>query len=300
MNPPKIQIQSVSKRYGNITALQNVDLEINEPQIVGILGPNGAGKSTLLKILTNISKPTSGRAYIGDRVVSDDPMGALSKVGALVEQPEFYPYLRGREVLTFTAVTKGIPRREIDSEIMRVAKLSGCTDFLDRRVGGFSRGMKQRLGLACALLGDPSVLILDEPTFGLDPLGMVEIRRIIHSIGSRKEKIIIMSTHLVHEAQEICDRVIIINSGKVAFDGPIKAGRTMRIEAEYIPDSLGSASLKAGHINVSGNSISVRIRDGYSINDALVEMINSGVHISRVSDGNDLEDLYISVVSGNA
>ncbi|MEM3676301.1 MAG: ABC transporter ATP-binding protein [Thermoplasmataceae archaeon] len=300
MTAPIVQVKSVTKKYGSVTALNSVSFEITEPQIVGLLGPNGAGKTTLLKILTNISKPTAGSAMIGGKNVSDDPLNALRDVGSLVEQPEFYPYLKGFEVLSFTAVIKGLSGVERENEIRRVAEITGCSSFLNRKVSGYSRGMKQRLGLASALIGDPDILILDEPTFGLDPLGMVEIRKIIRGIGISRKKTIIMSTHLVHEAQEVCDRVIIVNGGSIIFDGPVRDGQSLKIVASAIPDPARLKSISTGTVAVSGNTISTTLADGFSVNDLLRELMELGVQILRVSDENSLEDLYVKLISADA
>ncbi|MCL4330900.1 MAG: ABC transporter ATP-binding protein, partial [Candidatus Thermoplasmatota archaeon] len=208
---PSVLVEKVTKNYRDVRALNEVSLNLQEPGCIGILGPNGAGKTTLLKILTNIVKPTEGVALLNGINVSDEPEKALMDVGALVEQPEFYPYLTALETLKFVGRVKGVTEKNLNSEIQRVSRMTGIVEYLGRKTGNFSRGMKQRLSLACALISDPHIIILDEPTFGLDPRGMKEMRDLIKSLNQSKERIIILSTHLIYEAQEICDRVIIIN-----------------------------------------------------------------------------------------
>ncbi|MGC9294155.1 MAG: ABC transporter ATP-binding protein [Thermoplasmata archaeon] len=213
-----VRLKSVEKYYGKFRALGAINLEINDPGIITILGPNGAGKTTMLKVMTGLSKPKKGIVEIDGNNIFEDRKKVLMKMGTLVEQPEFYTYIKGREILSFSASLKGISGEEMKAEIERVVAATGSNDFLDKKVGKYSRGMKQRLGIATALIGDPEILILDEPTFGIDPMGSLEIRELIKNLNSKKEKIIIFTTHVIEEAIKLSDRIIILNNGLIEYD----------------------------------------------------------------------------------
>lgn len=198
--------------------MDGININIDKPGVVTILGPNGAGKTTLLKIITSLAKPQKGRVEINGTNIFDDRKKILSIMGALIEQPEFYTYTKGREILSFTGLLKGLRGEKLNDEIARVSSLTGSEIFLDKKVGKYSRGMKQRLGIAVALMGDPQILVLDEPTFGIDPIGSLEIRQLVADLNKRKEKIIVFTTHIIEEATKLSDRIIILNSGKVEYD----------------------------------------------------------------------------------
>lgn len=294
---PTVKLEGVSKKFGQLYALKDVDIDIDGPGCIGILGPNGAGKTTMLKILTNIVKPSAGNALINGISVSEYPARALSTVGALVEQPEFYPYLTAREILSFVIKIKQVKRKEED-EIRRVSELTSITSYLDRKAGQFSRGMKQRLGLAVALVGDPDILILDEPTFGLDPSGMKSVREIIRELNASKEIIILLSTHLIHEAQEVCDRIVIINQGTVGYDTTNNISGNIRIEFEAKPDGIDFPDHLAKNITRDGNSIYLKKNDGTENSEIIRFCQENGLKIKWVTPYNDLEDTYVSITNG--
>ena len=295
---PTVELEHVSKNYGQIRALRDVSLNLSEPSCIGILGPNGAGKTTLLKILTNIVKPSSGTATVNGRNPSHEPEKALTDVGALVEQPEFYPYLTARELLTFVARIKGIRKSDTEDEIKRVSGLTSITSYLDRKAGTFSRGMKQRLSLASAMIGDPEILILDEPTFGLDPKGMKETRDLIRKLNSERKRIIILSTHLIGEAQDICDRIVIMNEGIIAYDtmnSRDEAG--IRIEVSVLPDHLEIPDRLAADYRIDGNSIVLKKNSNVTNSEVIEYLQNLGLRINWVVPRNDIENIYVSIVS---
>ncbi len=217
-----ISIKSVDKYYGSFMALQGINLEFSEPGVITILGPNGAGKTTLLKVITSLSRPRKGMVEIDGMNVYDDRKKILMKLGTLVEQPEFYTYIKGREILSFSGSLKGLSGMALKDEISRVSDITGSGKFLDKKVGKYSRGMKQRLGIAAALIGDPEILVLDEPTFGIDPIGALEIRDLIQQLNAKKDKIIIFTTHVIEEAVKLSDRIIILNNGRVEYDASNK------------------------------------------------------------------------------
>jgi len=207
-----IEVINVSKSYGEQKALDNVSFSISKGEIVGFLGPNGAGKSTLMKILTTYISADEGKALVNDNDVIENSKEVQKAVGYLPEHNPLYLDLYIREYLTFNADVYKTPK----SRIEEVITLTGLTPESNKKIGELSKGYRQRVGLACALLHDPEVLILDEPTTGLDPNQLVEIRELIKNIG--KNKTVFLSTHIMQEVEAICDRIIIINNGKIVTD----------------------------------------------------------------------------------
>lgn len=290
---PSISLKGITKRFGPIKALDGVTFDVDRPGCVGILGPNGAGKTTMLKILTNIVKPSAGVALVNGISVSEYPEKALSRVGALVEQPEFYPYLTAREILSFVVKIKMV--RNEEEEIMRVSELTSITGYLDRKAGEFSRGMKQRLGLAVALVGDPDVLILDEPTFGLDPSGMKRVRDIIKDINAKGDKIIILSTHLIYEAQEVCDRIIIVHRGNIGYDLNNRTSDHVKIELESTGGHVDFPKEMANNWKSEGNVIYLQKADGAKNSEIIEYCRKNGLEVKWVTPYNDIESIYVSL-----
>lgn len=209
---------NLTKNYGSFLALSNLNLKIEGSRCVGFLGPNGAGKTTTLKIFTDLIKPSSGQAFINGVNVRTDKKEALASVGALIETPEIYPALTSREALMMLAEIRGVPRAERNKRIEEAVAEVRMEEWIDKRVGKFSKGMKQRICIASALLSQPAVLLLDEPTNGLDPRGMAEVRGIVKSLKSKK-RLIFMSSHILSEVSEVCDEVAMIDHGKlVVYD----------------------------------------------------------------------------------
>ncbi len=210
-----VKAENIVKRYGSNYALNGVSFEIGEGEIVGLLGPNGAGKSTAMNILTGYLSATSGAAYINGINILDDPIGAKKCIGFLPEQPPVYPEMTVREYLDFVYELKGceLEREAHLAEILSVVKL---TDVKDRLIRNLSKGYKQRVGIAQALVGDPKVVIFDEPTVGLDPKQILEVRNLIRNLGRRHT--VILSTHILAEVQAVCERIIIINKGHIIAD----------------------------------------------------------------------------------
>ena len=207
-----IKAENLVKRYGNNYALNDVSFEIAEGEIVGLLGPNGAGKSTAMNILTGYLSNTSGAAYIDGINILEDPIGAKKKIGFLPEQPPVYPDMTVGEYLDFVYQLKGceLPKSEHLDEILASVRL---TDVKHRLIKNLSKGYRQRVGIAQALVGNPKVIIFDEPTVGLDPKQILEVRNLMRSLG--KKHTVILSTHILAEVQAVCERVIIINKGKI-------------------------------------------------------------------------------------
>src|SRR3989454_8210868 len=214
MNSPSIEAVNLSKRYGSFPALSNLNLKIEGSKCVGFLGPNGAGKTTTLKIFTDMIRASEGRALINGIEVHPNKKKALESAGALIESLEIYPSLTPREALSMVAELRGLPKGERRKTIEDAVAEVKMDEWLDKKVGKFSKGMKQRVNIAAALLSDPEVVLLDEPTTGLDPRGMAEVRDIVKSLKKRN-RLIFMSSHLLNEVQDICDEVAMIDHGKL-------------------------------------------------------------------------------------
>jgi len=211
---PSLEAVNLSKVYGSFTALSNLNLKIEGAKCVGFLGPNGAGKTTTLKIFTDLIRPSSGQALINGFNVHTHKKAALASVGTVIETPEIYPSLTPREALGMIAELRGIPHAERRKRIDEVTAEVGMQEWVDKRTGKFSKGMKQRICIASALLSDPRIVILDEPTTGLDPRGMSEVRDIVKSL-KKKDRLIFMSSHILSEVEDVCDEVAMIDHGKL-------------------------------------------------------------------------------------
>ncbi len=214
--------EKLTKRYGEVVAVQDLDLSVRAGEVYGFLGPNGAGKTTTLRMLLGLVRPTSGRVLLHGR-----PPGDLSGVGALIEGPAFYPYLSGRDNLRVLARYAGVDDRRIDV----VLDLVDLADRAKHKFATYSLGMKQRLGVAAALLKDPQLLILDEPTNGLDPAGMADMRTLIRRLGAAGSTVLI-SSHLLGEVEQICDRVGIIARGALVAENTVAELRSERRAAD--------------------------------------------------------------------
>ncbi len=216
MSGPSLRAVNLTKRFGSFTALDNLELSIEGSKCVGFLGPNGAGKTTTLKMFTNMLFPTAGQAFINGIDVRKERKRALAQAGVLIETPEIYPALSPREALRMVADLRGVPASEQRDRIDQALADVKMGDWADAKVGKFSKGMKQRINIAAALVHDPPVVILDEPTTGLDPRGMAEVRSIIRDL-KRGNRLIFMSSHILSEVSDVCDEVAFVNKGKLLF-----------------------------------------------------------------------------------
>ncbi len=214
-----IEVKGLTKKFGNLTAVNNLDLNVYRGDVFGFLGPNGAGKSTTIRMLLSLIKPTKGEIRIFGRDLIKERCKILRSIGAIVEKPDFYKYLPAYKNLEILGRLSGADTSE--KHIMSVLDSVGLAERADSKVKTFSHGMKQRLGLAQALLHDPELIILDEPTTGLDPQGMKEIRDMIINLSKEKGKTIFLSSHILREVELIADRMIIINKGKTIVEGRV-------------------------------------------------------------------------------
>jgi ABC-2 type transport system ATP-binding protein len=213
-NDPSVEAIGLTKQYGSFTALSNLDLKIEGAKCVGFLGPNGAGKTTTLKIFTDLIFRTRGEALINGVDVHKNKKRALATTASLIETPEIYPSLTPREALMMIAEIRGVPHEIRAKKVKESVHEVRMDEWLNKRVGKFSKGMKQRIAIASTLLNDPEVILLDEPTTGLDPRGMSEVREIVKDLKNQK-RLIFMSSHLLPEVMDVCDEVAMIDHGKL-------------------------------------------------------------------------------------
>jgi len=239
-----IEAKNLTKRYRDRIAIENLTFSVNEGEILGFLGPNGAGKTTTMRILSGFVPPSEGSAKIAGFDVFEHPMEVKRRLGYLPETPPLYPEMTVHGYLQFVGRLKGVPGRQLGSEIERVANLTGIPDVIDRVIKNLSKGFRQRVGVAQALLNNPPVLILDEPTEGLDPAQRAEVRSLIKKLAGKHT--VILSTHILHEVTMTCEKVLIINQGRiVAFDEIKKLahayGQTEQVSLEEIFIKLTAA-----------------------------------------------------------
>lgn len=234
-----IEIQNLTKEYGKIKALDNISFTVEKGEILGFLGPNGAGKSTTMNILTGFISSTSGSVKVGGYDVLENPIEVKKHIGYLPELPPLYMDMTVNEYLDFCANLKKVPAKEWKSQKKDIMELVKVTHVSHRLIKNLSKGYKQRVGLAQALVGTPDVLVLDEPTVGLDPKQIIEIRKLIKALG--KNHTIILSSHILPEVSAICDRVVIINKGKIAaIDTPEELSKKLSDFSRFTVTVAGS------------------------------------------------------------
>ncbi len=248
-----IEVKHLTKRYGNICAVSDLSFTIEKGQIYGFLGPNGAGKSTTMNIMTGCLAATSGEVKIGGFDIFEEAEQAKRLIGYLPEQPPLYMDMTPREYLTFVAKLKKIPGRQIPEALDHVMDMTQIHEVADRLMKNLSKGYRQRVGIAQALLGDPEIIILDEPTVGLDPRQIIEIRDLIQELG--REHTVILSSHILSEVQAVCQTILIISGGKlVACDTPENLERlfagtaTVELEAEASEEEVRGILASVAHI----------------------------------------------------
>ena len=306
-----IKVEHLTKKYGERYAVNDLNFEVRRGEIVGFLGPNGAGKSTTMNILTGYLSSTSGKAMIDGMDILEHPLAVKKKIGYLPEFPPLYLEMTVREYLSFVFDLKKctLNRREHLEEIARVVKLD---DAMDRMIKNLSKGYRQRVGIAGAIVGNPEVIIFDEPTNGLDPKQIIDIRNLIRELG--REHTIILSTHILSEVKTICDRILIINEGKIVADektenieNALRGNRRLIIRVDGPSASVLSCFKKipgvvyaeitqkaedgsATYLVESGNGIDIRKPIFYALAQ------NSWPILSEEYAGTNLEDVFLSVV----
>jgi ABC-2 type transport system ATP-binding protein len=247
-----IEVQHLTKRYGRVTAVEDVSFRVERGEILGFLGPNGAGKTTTMRILTGYMPPTEGKAIVAGFDVFDQPVEAKRRTGYLPETPPLYPDMTVGEYLAFVAKIKGVPPNERRQRIAAVMERTRIADMVNRMCSKLSKGYRQRVGLAQALIHNPDVLILDEPTAGLDPKQIIETRQLIKALAG--DHTIILSTHILPEVSQTCQRVVIINKGHVvAVDTPDNLTARLRgNETMYVQVDASGADASSALTRVTG------------------------------------------------
>jgi ABC-2 type transport system ATP-binding protein len=240
-----IEVEHLTKRYGPVTAVNDVSFQVSRGEILGFLGPNGAGKTTTMRVLTGYMPATEGRVLVAGHDVFEKPVEAKRHTGYLPETPPLYPDMTVREYLTFVSKIKGVGARDRKARVDQVMARTWVSDMADRACGKLSKGYRQRVGLAQALIHNPDVLILDEPTAGLDPKQIIETRRLIKELAG--DHTIILSTHILPEVSQTCDRVVIINKGRVvAVDTPENLSRRLQGSETMFVQVDGARAAEAG------------------------------------------------------
>ena len=259
-----IEVSNLTKKYGDHVAVNNLSFTMKDGRIYGFLGPNGAGKSTTMNIITGCLAATAGDVKIGGFDIFEEPEKAKAKFGYLPELPPLYTGRTPREYLRFVAEAKRVPKAEIKDEINRVMEKAGISDVADRLIGNLSKGYKQRVGIAQALLGNPDIIILDEPTVGLDPLQIIEIRDLIKSLGG--EHTVVLSSHILSEVQAVCDEVIVISEGSLIANDTIE-----NLKERFKGANTGETSLEDIFIDLLKNPDKYKSEQGNAAAAATAE-----------------------------
>ena len=286
-----IKVENLSKNYGAVKAVKSISFELKDGQVVGFLGANGAGKSTTLKIMTGYISPSSGNVFYGEKNIQDDTSEIQKDIGYLPELNPLYSEMIVHDYLKFISEVRGISENDFKNAFQKVVEECSLNAVAHRTIANCSKGYKQRIGLAAALIHDPKILILDEPVTGLDPNQIVEIRELIKKLG--KEKIVLMSSHILQEIQATVDRIIIINEGSIVADGSSE---------ELLNDSAkGKADLKLEVSNADENDI----RDmkatipSIDIKNISKEDSFTRINIEFPSNGDPREDIFKYAVDKN-
>ena len=286
-----IKVENLSKNYGSVNAVKSISFELKDGQVVGFLGANGAGKSTTLKIMTGYISPSSGNVFYGEKNIQDDTSEIQKDIGYLPELNPLYSEMIVHDYLKFISEVRGISENDFKNAFQKVVEECSLNAVAHRTIANCSKGYKQRIGLAAALIHDPKILILDEPVTGLDPNQIVEIRELIKKLG--KEKIVLMSSHILQEIQATVDRIIIINEGSIVADGSSE---------ELLNDSAkGKADLKLEVSNADENDIRDMKATVPSIDIKNISKEDSftRINIEFPSNGDPREDIFKYAVDKN-
>jgi len=307
-----IEVRNLTKSYGGNLAIQSLNFQVKQGEVVGFLGPNGAGKSTTMKILTGFMAPTSGQALIDGYDVFQNPLEVKKRIGYLPETPPVYGDMRVRDYLHYVAELKGVPRQDLEKNISHAIEKTNLGSVEKRLIQNLSKGFRQRVGIAQALVSRPQVLILDEPTVGLDPKQVAEIRDLIREL--RGEHTVILSTHVLSEVQAICERIIIINKGQIVAQDTLSNLAHLQNGSRQVHLKLKRPSADTAKV-LSAIPGVLKVHAGLTAqdwavdtleNDELVEQIASqviqcGFGLLEISSARaDLEDIFLKLTYGPA
>lgn len=303
-----IEIVNLRKQYKDFVAVNDLTFSVKKNSFTGFLGPNGAGKSTTLKILTHLISATSGNAYLNGIDVTIDAKNALKGVGTVVETPEFYGYLTPIQTFQYIGGIYGMNRESIAAQTDEILADVKMTEWADKKISTFSKGMKQRVSLGLSLLNDPSIIILDEPTSGLDPRGMAETRQILKNLRNKNNNLtILMSSHMLHEVSDLCDRITLINHGTLLKEGKMDellgANSSRMISVKVVGGPTQDAVDAIAKLpNVENPSISGSvIKFGFNGDDAaqaelLKDITGAGVKVFSLNEDEALENIYLNMI----
>ena len=303
-----IEIEGLRKQYKDFVAVNDLTFKVRKNSFTGFLGPNGAGKSTTLKILTNLINATSGNAYLNGIDVTVDAKNALKGVGTVVETPEFYPYLSPIQTFQYVGRLYGMTRESIENQTSQILEEMKMTEWADKKIGTFSKGMRQRISIGLSMLNDPSIIILDEPTSGLDPRGMAETRDILKELRKRHNDLtILMSSHMLHEVSDMCDRIVMINHGTFLMEGNIDdvlgansfrnisvkvVGGATKADADII-----SSMPNVQDVTYGGNTVRFSFKGDDEAQMQLLKGITSaGVKVYSMNEDEALESIYLNLI----
>lgn len=304
-----IVIEKLTKTYGKFVAVDDLTFSVKKNSFTGMLGPNGAGKSTTLKILSNLTRATSGSVYLDGYDVELHPKNALKNVGTVVETPEFYTYLTPRETFRYIGKILGMSNESIATETDEILEKIKMSEWANKKLGTFSKGMRQRVALGQSLINSPSIIILDEPTSGLDPRGMAEIREILKELRKKESLTILMSSHMLHEVNDLCDRVAMVSRGKLIVNDDLSnvigTKGTRKIEIKLIDEPNADILEKIKNLsNVTDveyagkNDVEIILKGGLGEQAQLLSEIGAlNIYVySFSSSENSLETSYLDLV----
>jgi ABC-2 type transport system ATP-binding protein len=315
-----IRVDALEKNYGSIRALDGINFQIHSGEVVGLLGPNGAGKSTAMKIMTGFISPSGGRVSILGQDILSDPLGVKSKIGYLPESAPLYPDMQVGDYLRFITEVRQMGKADSNRAIDRVLTSCDLTDRIHQSIGTLSKGLRQRVGLAQAMVHDPEILILDEPTNGLDPNQILKIRALIREVGEKRT--VLLSTHILSEVQASCDRVIIINDGQIVADGPtdqvtrmgqseslhsLIAPGKVRLEAQAILEGLSaipsvSSVSQSFSAELDEDEFLFVIRSGFDVRKEIAQWVSSHglLLLEQQREKQNLEEVFRNLTTGPA
>jgi ABC-2 type transport system ATP-binding protein len=304
MSQRMIEAEGLTKRYGQFTAVDSVSLRLEEGEVYGFLGPNGSGKSTTILMLLGLTEPTEGQSRVCGFNPTREPLSVKRLVGYLPENVGFYADLTGRENLLFTASLNQIPRVEAHRRVVTLLEEVELGNAMDQLVGQYSRGMRQRLGLADVLLKEPSLVILDDPTLGLDPAGIQWLLGLIQEMSSQRKIAVLLSSHQLHEVQQVCHRVGIMSKGQLVLEGTVEdltgkadsGGYSVEVEVRKSGDSVATAISQipgVNHCEAMGNRVTVLSAKDVRTQVVTVVAAHGAGLVELRSRNRTLEDIYL-------
>jgi len=303
-NEKIIEIKGLTKRFKNLTAVDNLNLNVLKGDVFGFLGPNGAGKSTTIRMMLTLIKPNAGSIKLFGESLNENRNKLLGKIGAIVEKPDLYGYLSAYKNLEILGKISGCDVSK--KRIMEILELVGLSARAKSKVKTFSHGMKQRLGIAQALLHDPELIILDEPTTGLDPQGMKEIRELIINLSKEKKKTVFLSSHILHEVELVANRMIIINKGKTVIEGYVEEllkSSTIKVTIEVDDEEkmklMLAESSWGNKLDLSAGEKFIFLIDKNEIPLLVKYLVDGGLNLSGVIPQRSLEEYFLNITEKN-